>query len=372
MFNSLIKFCLIIAVVFCTDIFCDRMFDKLFQEQNYIEALEYVDKTISPQSRSASLWVKIALANEKLGLVEKALASYLISLRKHPKDFASVLGAARIYNNLKQYDNALPLTKRAIEHNLNYESSWEYTRACIALKKTQDAKIALEKIIENTDSNSVANKELGKIYFYEKKYVKSIDLLNKSYKLKSDPHIAYLLGQSYIETGDTTTALYFLKMASDLKKDNYQAVLLIARIAYKQDRFEDAAALYSAIVSHVSLSMFDNFYFACSMEKSGNNNQAYERYKSVIASAGNNSTKESAIAQYKVGIAEKNKKNYSGALKRFIWIEESKYSFLKNSEFYILFSDTYSQLKNYKSAILILEKALTIDSTNVVIYAHLA
>ena len=123
-------------------IFGDDAFDKLFNAGKFNEALDYADQKIPPAQRNAAMWVKIAEANEKAGLIEKALASYMVSWRMNPNDYASLLGAARIYNILKQYESGLNMAKKALEQKFTGEASWEYARACIELNRPAEAKQA--------------------------------------------------------------------------------------------------------------------------------------------------------------------------------------------------------------------------------------
>ena len=143
----MLRFIILLCIIFLVarKSFSDATFDKLFNAGKYEEAIEYADQKIPPTSRDAAMWVKIAEANEKSGLIEKALASYMVSWRMNPNDYASLLGAARIYNKLEQYDNGLNMAKKALEQKftagsmlkrvLNLTNLWRQKRLLKRLLK---------------------------------------------------------------------------------------------------------------------------------------------------------------------------------------------------------------------------------------------
>src|SRR5664279_156132 len=101
-----------IVTITVTKGYSDDAFDKFLADKNYKAALDYADDKIPATSRSADVWVKLAKANEELNLPEKALACYLVSWRLNPKDYESIVGAARIYNKLDQPDNAASMAQK--------------------------------------------------------------------------------------------------------------------------------------------------------------------------------------------------------------------------------------------------------------------
>jgi tetratricopeptide (TPR) repeat protein len=153
-----------------SSLFADDAFNKLIADKKFDEALKYADDKMPAPSRDAAAWSQIARANEALGLPEKALACFMVAWRMNPKNYDALLGAAKIYNKLDQPDNALSYASKALEQSFTPEASWEYARACIKLNRAADAKKALEKVIETTPENAIANRELGVIYFNEKQF----------------------------------------------------------------------------------------------------------------------------------------------------------------------------------------------------------
>ena len=95
--------------------YCDDTFDKLIDSKNYSEALNYADAKIPSGSRDSKIWAKLGRANEGQGLVEKALACYMVAGRLDAKNYEAVLGSARIYNKLNQPANAVTAAKKAMD-----------------------------------------------------------------------------------------------------------------------------------------------------------------------------------------------------------------------------------------------------------------
>lgn len=360
-------------MVFVFSGYSDETFNKLYNAGKYKEAIEYADQKISPPSRSADIWVKIAHANEKLGFVEKALASYMVSWRLNPKDYASLLGAARIYNNLRQFDNGLNMAKKALEQKFTGEASWEYAKACIALKRPKEAKKALEKVIETDPTNSVANRELGIIYYKDKQYRQAIPLLKKSFEKKADGNVAFQIGRSYLNTGDANAAIDYLIKARKMKKSLEKEIgLELARVYYEKGNYAQAASEYSAVDQKVPFSTKDYFQLAMALEKLNKKKEAIDAYNKAIAKYGSSKQKEAIVARQKVGTYYLDVKKYKDALTHFSFIVSADPKGLMVRDIYFLLADTHLGMKNSTKAIQNLEKAIAIDKKNVEAYARLA
>jgi len=352
--------------------FGDDTFNKLFNAGKYKEAIDYADQKIPPASRDAAMWVKIAEANEKAGLIEKALASYMVSWRMNPQDYASLLGAARIYNKLQQYEEALTMAKKALDIQFTGEASWEYAQACIQLKRTAEAKQALEKVIETDPGNIIANRELGIIYYNDKQYSKAIALLAKSYERNADPNVAYQIGVCYSETGNAGSAIEYLNKALEKNGSLHEARLRLARTYFQRDQFNEAAAEYSKVATKIPFEAQDYFSLGFSLEKTGKNNEAIGAFRSAIGRYGSSKSKEAMTAYYKVGVADLEAKRYSEALSAFKYLEQADPKAVYVKDLYFLLADAYMGARNSSEAMLSLEKAIRLDASNIEAYARLA
>ncbi len=353
-----------------TFVYADDTFEKLFASGNYQGVIDYADEKIAIADRDANIWVKIAKANIALGMNEKALACFLVSWRLNPKDYQSLLGCAKVYNNLNQPNNAIEKAKNALDLNFTTEASWEYARACIALNRSADAKTALEKVIQADPLNSIANKELGNIYYNEKNYSKAVPLLKKEYKLDPNELSAYKLGKSYIEAGEADSAIVYLKEA--VSKGAQTDYYIDLSHAYCQlNDFESAVSSFSKIPQD-HLIAADLFKFAKAKESFKGIAEAIKLYESAIDKSGNEVSTDIITAHEKIARYCLQKKEYDRALNHLLSIVENDPKAETVSDLYFLTADVYIATNNNQKAISNLEKTIEINKRNVEAYAKLA
>jgi tetratricopeptide (TPR) repeat protein len=357
---------------FISLLFADDAFNKLITDKKYEEALKYADDKMPAASRDAGTWSQIARANEALGLPEKALACYMVAWRMNPKNYEALIGAAKIYNKLDQWDNALSYASKALEQSFTPEASWEYARACIKLNRASDAKKALEKVIETTPENAIANRELGVIYFNEKQFDKAAPLLKKSYATQADPNVVFMLGKACLEIGSIDSAIVYLKETVAKNPSLYEADLLLARAYYKRDKFLAAATEYEKIATKIELPAADHFNRAVAQEKSGNADAALKAYIAATEKFGNSREPDALTSRIKSGTGLLEKKNFESALSHFQFIADADPEAKTVPTIYFLLADAYTGAGNQVKAIASLEKALSLDSKNIEAYARLA
>ncbi len=360
------------AFVFPARSLADDAFDKLINDKNYKAALDYADDKLPAPQRTADIWVKLGKANEAMGLSEKALACYLVSWRLNPKDYESLLGAARIYNKLDQPDNAMSMAQKALEVNFAAEASWEYARACIKLNKASEAKKALEKVIQSDSSNAIANRELGNIYFNSKQYEEALPLLKRSYATQPDADLAFKLGKVCLELNRVDDAIGYLTEATSKNPGLTEAGLTLARSYFKKEKFLAAASEYEKIASRPEMTAMDQYARAVSSEKSGNADNALRAYKVAVDKFGSSTVPEAITARFKVGSANLEKKSYEEALGQLLFIASAdpQGKIVENINF--LLADAYDGSGNSSKAIQCLEKALAQNPNNVEATARLA
>lgn len=350
--------------------FADGTFDKLFSDGKYKEALDYADEKIAISDRDAKTWVKIAKANIQTGMNEKALACFLVSWRLNPQDYESLLGCATVYSNLKQPEEALNMAKRALDVNFTAEASWEYAKACIALNRSIEAKAALEKVIQSDPVNSIANQELGKIYYNEKSYTKALPLLKKAYSNKAEETLAFKIGRCFHETGSLDSALYYLKNAVN-KNDKSEYHAELGRVYFEKKDYNNSLNSFSK-ASLNELSMKDLYCYAVSKETQNGLSDAIDLYKSVINKKDKNSTVEVLRSYEKIARNEISNKRYESALNSLSVISDNDSKAAIVPDLYLLFADAYSANNDLKRAISSLENAITINKRNIEAYAKLA
>jgi tetratricopeptide (TPR) repeat protein len=364
--------CVIFSAVLVSSLCADDAFNKLINDKKFDEALKYADEKIPAASRDAATWCQIARANEALSLPEKALACFMVSWRMNPKNYDALLGAAKIYNKLDQPDNALSYASKALEQSFTPEASWEYARACIKLNRGAEAKKALEKVIESTPDNAIANRELGVIYYNDKQFDKAIPLLKKSYAAQADPNVVFMLGKAFLETSAIDSAIVYLKETTVKNPAQNEAGLLLARAYFKREKYLAAATEYEKIAGRPELTAGDQFNRAISHEKAGNVDAAMKAYQAAAAKFGGSKEPDAMTSHIKSGTGLLEKKDFDAALTHFQFIVDADPEAKTVTNIYFLLADAYIGSGNQMKAISSLEKALSLDSKNIEAYARLA
>jgi len=352
--------------------FADETLNKLVKTKKYNDAIAYADDKIPTAGRPADVWVKVGISNEEIGLNEKALACFLVASRVDMKSYDAYLGVSRIYNKINQSENALTYAKKALDLQQTGEASWEFARACIALKRPKDAKDALEKVIENDPNNVAACRGLAGIYWDEKAYAKALPLLKTAYATQPNAEDAYKIGSVLFESGKTDSAMFYLKDAITKNPALFDANLQLARAYYIKEKYLAAATEFEKIATKVTLTGDDQYSRAVSQEKTGSPDAALKAYIAAAAAFGSTKSKEAILSNQKAGKAALEKKKYDAAIVYFTAIAAADPQGETVSDVNFLFADAYSGQGNMPKAISYLEKALAIDKNNVEAYARLA
>lgn len=365
------KMCLPVLLIlsFSGRLFSDQTFDNLIAAGKYKEALDYADDKIPNTDRDGSIWMKIARANEELGMTEKALACYLVSWRMNPNDYLSLLGAAKVYNKLNQPDNAINMAKKALDQKFTADASWEYAKACIALNRAVEAKAALEKVIQSDSTNAIANRELGNIYYNEKNWIQAIPLLKKTYRQNGDGQLAFKIGKAYVEAGVADSSLVYLKSAME-KGGSAGVALDLARAYFGQKNYKAAEATYDK-VSQSQLEASDYYKIAVSKEKNGSSG-VEKAYEAAVQSFGSSTSNDALVSREKAGRSQLKNNNYKGALENFQFIVKADEKGTVVHDIYFLLADALQGEGEMQKAIASLERAIALNSRNVEAYARLA
>lgn len=362
----------LIAALFMARSNADDNLNQLINDKKYEAAVHYADDKLPPAVRDANAWTQIAKANEALNLPEKALACYAVAGRLDPKDYDALLGAAKIYNKLDQPESAVDFASKALALNFTSEAAWEYANACIKLNRANDAKKALEKVIQADSQNIVANRELGEIYLNDQDYQKALPLLRKSYSLQADAGVAYMLGKAWLGTGDIDSAMALFKDAVSKRPDLYDADLELAHVYFKNGKFMDASAEYGKLTSKIVLSAMDDYNRAISLEKTNNSDSAFKAYAAAADKFGNLKEPEALHSHALAGVGFLEKKNFEAALPHFQIIVSNDPQARIINNVYFLLADSYEGMGKKAQAIASVEKALSLDKDNIEAYARLA
>ncbi len=350
----------------------DSTLDQLIRSKKYQDAISYADAKLPSNVRTADVWVDLGIANEETGTVEKALACFLVASRMDQKSYQAELGIARVYNKLAQPDNAATFAKKAMDLQPSGEASWEYAKACMALKKPAEAQDALERVIQSDPSNAAACKGLAELYWQQQEYKKAIPLLKVAYASQPNAEDAYKIGKSLLEGNRLDSAIFYLKDAITRNPGMYAANLDLARAYYLKDKFLAAANEFEKISGKIKFTATDQYYRAISEEKTGSTDIALKAYKAAAEAFAGEKSPEAITCHLKAGHDDLDKKNYESALVHFKYVAAADTDGTRAPDIQFLLADAFAGSGNVTKAIACLEKALASDSKNVEAYARLA
>jgi tetratricopeptide (TPR) repeat protein len=363
---------LVAAGILAFAVFADETFDRLYVAGKYSEATKYAEDNIPVANRDAAVWSKLGSAYEKQEFNEKALACYMVSLRAG-KNFDAYLGAARVYNNLKQPETAIDMAKKAMEIRSTGDASWEYARACIALGKPAEAKAALERVVEADPTNVVANRELGLLYYKANDYQKALNLLKVAMKNGGNGETALMIATAYRSMNQFDSAIAYLKIASnDPKTSRGSASLEMARLYFQQEQFQQAADNFQK-ADQAQMTAADCYQNAVALEKSGESEDAVMKaYSAASAKFGSSTSKEALASREKYGRWCLKRKNFQDALVQFQFIYNTDPQGKTVKDISFLVADALDGQGQRDRAVPYLENVIARDGQNVEAYARLS
>jgi len=365
--------CPLFVAVFAVGAFADETFYRMIRAENYSEAVKYADDRIPPTSRDGQLWASIGLAHENLNAPEKALACYLVGMKMDEKNYDTYLGAARVYNTLKQPDNAKEMAEKAMELRSTGEASWEFARACIGLGKAKEAKAALEKVVESDPNNVVANRELGRIYYDAKDFNNALPLMKKSLARQMDGELALRIALAHKQLGQNDAAIeFFNKAASDKSTPKPEVIIELARLYY--DAADYNAAVQNFDKANKSMLTAEDLYaWAVSLEKTKSDSKAVvDAYDAAVKKFGNSTIPAALTAREKLGRALLARKSFRDAESALAPLNRVDPDGKIVPDIALLMAQVNEGLGNPNAAINAYEKAIAKDKNNVEAYARLA
>jgi tetratricopeptide (TPR) repeat protein len=349
----------------------DDTFDRMISSGKYTDAIKYAEDNIPVAGRDAAIWAKLGVAYEKQEFNEKALACFMVSLRSG-KNYEAYLGAARVYNNLKQPETAVDMAKKAMELKPSGDASWEYARSCIALGKPAEAKVALERVVDADPSNVVANRELGLLYYKANDYQKALSLLKVAMRNGGNAEIAGMIATAFKSQNQLDSAAVYFKIAAQDPKFRGLASLELARIYFAQEKYEPCSESYPKS-DQAQMNVGDFYQYAVSLEKSNESEDSYMKaYAAAAAKFGASTAKEALAVREKVGRWYLKKKNFPEALThlQFLYNADPQGKLVKDIAFIV--SDALVGMGNRDRAIPYLENVIGRDPQNVEAYARLS
>ena len=361
------------VAVLATGVFADEAFFRLIRAENWNEAVNYADDKLPPANRTGQIWAAIGLAHENLKAPEKALACYRVGMGMDANNHDILLGAARVYNHLKQPNDAMDMAKRAMEVRASGEASWEFARACIALGRANDAKVALENVVAADAGNVVANRELGNIYYNEKDFAKALPLMKRALASRADSELALRIAQAHRELGQNDSAIvYFNRAANDKTAPRPEVLIELGRMHHAAGNHRDAAANFEK-ANKAQLNGDDYFMWGVSLENNKADAKAIlDAFAEAVKRYGNATSPNALTAREKVGRAHIARKAWRDADAVLAPLHRADPDGKVVPDILLLMAQINEGLNNNPAAITMLERAIARDNRNVEAYARLS
>jgi tetratricopeptide (TPR) repeat protein len=372
---SLTKFFAVslIVAVLAAGALADETFFRMIRAENWAEAVSYADDKLPPVNRTGQIWAAIGLAHENLNAPEKALACYRVGMGLDANNHDILLGAARVYNHLKQPNDAMEMAKRAMDIRASGEASWEFARACIALGRANDAKKALENVVAADPANVVANRELGRIFYDEKDFAKALPLMKRALASRADSELALRIAMAHRELGQNDSAIaYFNRAANDRTNPRPEVLVELGRMHHATGNHREAAANFEK-ANKAQLTGDDFFMWGVSLENNKADAKAItDAFAEAVRKFGNATSPNALAAREKVGRAHIARKAWRDAESVLTPLHRADPDGKTVPDILLLMAQVNEGLNNNTAAISLLERAIARDNRNVEAYARLS
>lgn len=165
----------------------------------------------------------------------------------NPSDANLYNERAKVYVSLKQFDDAINDTRRAIRMD-STNANYYLTEADVffASNHTRNAKDVLEKVTAKFPDNTEGLLKLAELYYFVKQYDPAFEKINQALKINVSLAKAYYLkGSIYKEVGDTAKAISSLETTLEQDNKHYGAFL-------------DLGLIYAARRNTIAFEYYDN------------------------------------------------------------------------------------------------------------------
>jgi tetratricopeptide (TPR) repeat protein/predicted O-methyltransferase YrrM len=208
----------------------NKQIDSLSNTFNYSELINNYKKILELDTQNTTKYLRIiGDTYEKQNMLENAI-EYYEKVLKIEKNDLSTIGVLNnqigiCYHNLNKYEQAIDYFKKVLLIKELTDVYCNIATCYIALKNYKQAEVFLLKSY-NLDKNDVkTNDSLGHLYYYIKKYDKSIDHYNKTNNSDKNHDHKYNLSFSYLSKKDFKTGFTLYENRLKDNKINKQTKL---------------------------------------------------------------------------------------------------------------------------------------------------
>lgn len=170
-----------------------------------------------------------------------------------------------------------------IIHKTEINFYLEKIKIKIDTKKTEDAKLLLDKVLEIDPHNFKANNLMGIVLGMANKHEEAIIVFKKLYKSKStDPLINFNLACSLVNLGRDAEAICYFENANDLYPQNINIIINYGKCLMRLKKNKEALNILSGALKNFSNSFELNFYLGLINKNLLNYNKSLNFYNKAI------------------------------------------------------------------------------------------
>ena len=226
--------------------------------KQYDKAIELFEELITkfPENKQNYLF-SLMRAYQQAGRNEDAIKTAEEYIKENPSQAQSYATAASLYNNLKDYDKAIQMYRKAIELEENTDNQANYLMQIGQIyaqqKKYEEAEKAYEEAKTKSDQEWVqqnANSQINQLY---QQMGKTDELTNKyEAKLKEEPKNLELLKQLaeiYSQNRQYEKCIELYKKALEIKPEDRNLLSKLASAYQNAKQYEKAITLYEELIA---------------------------------------------------------------------------------------------------------------------------
>ncbi len=352
----------------------DYILGESYYNLNQLNKAEaYLTEAIIKRPQDVDLHLHLAQALEANKKIKPAALEYEKVLASRSNDEKVIDKLISIYESLKDNSRLIDLygRKQGVSGKKDKILYMKLAQAFLAERKTNEAILAFEGVLEIDGTNQQALTILADLYESKKDLKKSADKLEALVMLKPDPALNLRLAKLYLSQKDSTKAIPPLERYNALKKESVDELYTLGLCYLSQnDKAKAETALQKVVLFSAkpganrmlrlsSLKALQNIY----SEKKDT-----ENLKKVLSEL---TTTDPSDAEnfYNLGSLYYSVKAYDAALPAFLKANALKSGIGQAPE---MISSIYYNKKAYKEAVPFLEQASRKDPKNVDMHRMLA
>lgn len=241
-----------------------------------------------------------ALEDQKQGRTADAIAGYRNVLHQMPDALPAHLNLAVAYLQASQPSKAVPhlqVIAKADPNNVNVQ--FELAKVLLDLKRLDDAKTPLQRVVKLMPQNPQPRVLLAQLYFTQKNYSAAFDQWTELDKINpGQGQPAFAAGSIAAQNlKNPKKALPWLRKAHQLMPENDQATLLLGQSLAATGNAKEAAPLIAQMVSKVPKDAGLLRMLADIQWQNGDSDAAISSLQKVISLDPGNKEAKSALAQ---------------------------------------------------------------------------